>query len=222
MSRRGGWSGWLVGMAVLLGSGAARAAMEPAAEPHVAETAETAETERTLHLRLGTDVVFGIGGQMFLGSRLHLTGYTSVWNRPRATGTVDGGVQLLYGNEPLFLAPSLDSTMVSGAGHHVQTLVSVGHTFHVGKRRRVGLGTHVWGGWNHWSSAYRVRYAEEGIEGRQAVRRNHFIGGGQFELDVRLARWVGLNFVVGAPFPTQTSYAITMLFVGLGPTFYLR
>ncbi len=178
--------------------------------------------ERRLHLQLDADAVFGLGGQMFLGTRIHAKGYTPVWHRPKATGTVDLGVQFLYGNEPVFLAPWLDPERVQGANHHVQAVVTAGHTFHLGRRRRAGLGGHLYGGLNHWTSSYRVEYAEEGVSGRSVVRRNHMVGGGQIELSVRLHRRVGLDFACGAPFPTQSVYVLTRMFVGVGLSLYLR
>lgn len=227
MSRAGWLANAFAGAAVALAPGAVFAQSPPAevspdgpaTAPHV--TAEPV-AERRLHLQLDADAIFGIGGQMFLGTRVHLTGYTPIWYRPKATGTIDVGVQLLYGNEPVFMAPWLDPEEVRGATHHVQAVATVGHTFHLGRRRRVGLGAHLYGGLNHWTSSYRVEYPDEGVEGHSVVRRNHLLGGGQLELAVRLSRRVGLDFVLGAPFPTKPEALLTLAFIGTGLTFYLR
>lgn len=191
----------------------------PAAPPHVREGGET---ERRLRLRLGGAVTYGIGGQSFIGGLVHVVGYTPVWNTRRATGTLDLGVQLHYGNEPVALAPWLRGMDVEGATHRVQALLTAGHSFYMGRRRRAGLGLHLFAGLNHWRSAYTLHYPDEMIHGSAVVARNKFVAGGQIMFDYRLSRRVGLYVLAGGPFPFQSSYVVTIFAVGLGLTVYLR
>jgi hypothetical protein len=175
-----------------------------------------------IHLQLSADATYGIGGQSFLGSNLHLDAFRSIWDRRKVTGTIDFGAQFSYGNEPTWLAPWLANGTTTGATHRVQVVATLGHTFHIGQRRRFSLGTHLYGGWNHWRSAYAVNYPDEGINGEATVSRNHPLAGGQVELGYRFHRRVGVHMVLGGPFPTHSSYAITIFHVGLGLTVHLR
>lgn len=205
--------------ALVLSALTAAAPPVAAIPPHVAEGGEQ---ELRLRLRLNTAVTYGIGGQSFLGALAHLVAYTPVWDARRATGTLDLGVQLHYGNEPVALAPWLRGTDVRGAAHRVQLLVTAGHTFYLGKRRRAGLGLHLFAGLNAWRSAYSLDYPTEMIHGSAVVARNKFVAGGQLMFDVRLARRVGLYLLAGGPFPSESSYVVTIFSVGIGLTFYLR
>lgn len=191
----------------------------PAPAPHVAEQGGK---DGRIHLQLAGDVIYGIGGQSYLGALLRLNAYRAMWDRGRATGSLDFGAQLAYGNEPVWLAPWLADADVQGATHRIQAVVTLGHTFHLGKRRRFSLGTHLYAGLNHWRSSYSLNYPDEGVKGRDTVTRNLPIAGGQFEFGYRLHRRVGLHAVLGGPFPTGSSYAITFFHAGLGLSFYLR
>jgi hypothetical protein len=198
------------------------ASAEPAAtlsEPHLREGGER---EHRLHLALDGDFTYGIGGQSTLGAQLHLTGYTAVWNTRHATGTIDVGLQFAYGNEPPALAPWLQGKDTDGAAHRIQALVTVGHTFHMGQRRRAAFGLHLFGGWNHWISSYSLRYPNENVSGSGTVVRDHFVTGAELKFSYRFSKHVGLNLVAGSPFPYQSSYVVGMFFVGAGLTFYLR
>ncbi len=175
-----------------------------------------------VHLQLDADATWGIGGQMFLGTQLRLAALIEHWQTRHAAGTWDLGVNFAYQNEPTFLAPWLDSSQVSGAGHRVQLVASLGHSAHLGRLRRVALGLHLYGGYNYWRSDYAVEYANEGVSGGAVVDDHLPVIGGELRLGVRVHRRVGLNLAIGAPFPTTTSYAISMLHVGLGLSFYLR
>lgn len=186
--------------------------------PHLPESGAR---DRQTHLQLSADVTYGIGGQSYLGGNLRLNAGTAVWDRRRVTGTIDFGGQLAYGNEPTWLAPWLASGAFTGATHRVQLVATLGHTFHMGQRRRFSLGTHLYGGWNHWRSMYAVNYPNEGVSGEATVSRNHPIAGGQVELGFRFHRRVGVHVVLGGPFPTHSSYAITIFHAGLGLTFHL-
>ncbi|MFV8751816.1 hypothetical protein ACNOYE_14825 [Nannocystaceae bacterium ST9] len=192
-----------------------------AGEPH---PSESGGEDGRLHLQLDGDLLYGIGGQSFLGGQLHLRGGYAVWDAGRATGTLDLGVQLQYGNEPTWLAPWLKGVDVSGSTHRVQLVLTAGHTFHMGERRRVELGMRVYAGLNHWLSSYSLVYPDEGVRGSAKLARSSFVVGGQLELGYRFSRRVGANLVMGAPFPTpnSSSYVQGLLFVGLGLTIHLR
>jgi hypothetical protein len=194
----------------------------PLAVPPAPHLPEGGGRDGRIHLQLSADATYGIGGQSFLGSNLHLDAFRSIWDRRKVTGTIDFGAQFSYGNEPTWLAPWLANGTTTGATHRVQVVATLGHTFHIGQRRRFSLGTHLYGGWNHWRSAYAVNYPDEGINGEATVSRNHPLAGGQVELGYRFHRRVGVHMVLGGPFPTHSSYAITIFHVGLGLTVHLR
>jgi hypothetical protein len=186
--------------------------------PHIQEGGET---ERRLHLALDAAFFYGIGGQSTLGAQVHLTGYTALWNTRLATGSLDVGLQLAYGNEPTALAPWFDEN-TQGAAHRIQALVTLGHSFHMGARRRFALGLHLFGGLNHWISSYTVRYPNEGVNASATVTRDHFVSGLELKMSYRFSKHVGANLIMGAPFPYPSSYVVGMFFVGGGLSFYLR
>lgn len=209
----------LVTLVVVCAAPAARAEAELAAAPHIAEGGETG---RSLHVLVDTAFTYGIGGQSDLGVLVRATGYVAEWNTRRATGTLDFGVQLAYQNEPTALAPWIDRQEVSGAGHHLNALLTLGQTIFMGPRRRASLGLLLFGGWSHWISSYSLVYANEGVEGSATVQRSDFVAGGELKFGYRFSRRLGMNVVAGAPFPTQSSYLIGMFYVGVGLTAYAR
>jgi hypothetical protein len=206
----------IVFLATMLASTAAYASDEVPA-PHV-----VAGEHGHAHVRMDADVLYGIGGQSFLGAGVDVIVDGAVWNTARATGTLGGGLGLVYHNEPTFLAPWIDREQVHGATHRMQALAIAAHTIHIGKQRRFSLGLRVHGGWNHWRSDYRVDYAREQLAGRTVIERDTFVVGGQLDLGYRVARRVGIHAQLGGPFPTKSSYINGMFQVGLGLTFYLR
>lgn len=185
--------------------------------PHV-----VAGERARLHLRLDADALYGIGAQSFLGADLGLFGDAAVWHTTHASGTVGGGVALVFHHEPTWLAPWIDRDHVQGANDRVQALLSVGHTIHLGKRRRSSLGLHLYGGLNHWRSAYRVDYSEEGLVGHAVLRRSGVVLGGQLRYAYRISERVGVNVQLGGPFGPGSSYVRSMFQVGVGLTLYLR
>ncbi|MFO7562127.1 MAG: hypothetical protein R6X02_05760 [Enhygromyxa sp.] len=190
----------------------------PAPAPHV--TAEGKDGR--VHLQLSGDATFSIGGQMALGANLNVLAGYAIWDAGRATGTFEFGAQLQYANEPTWLAPWIDRERVSGAGHRIDAVLLVGHGFWMGKRRRAYLGAQLYAGLNHWRSIYAVEYAEESVSGEAKVARSHFVGGGQLSLGYRLGERVGVHGLIGAPFPSASSYALGIAFVGLGLSVHLR
>lgn len=180
------------------------------------------ESTHRLHLKVDAAFTYGIGGQSALGAQVQVTGYTALWNTRRATGSLDVGLQLGYGNEPPWLAPWLAGLDVQGANHRVQLLVSLGHSFHLGARRRAALGVHVLGGWNHWISSFSLRYPGEQVEGSAALSRDHFTAAARLGFSYRAARHVGFHVFAGAPLPTASSYVVGLVNIGLGLSFYAR
>lgn len=193
---------------------------ESSVQPQVREG--SADDPENIRLQLDAAALWGIGGQMLLGGHLRLAALFEHWSTSRAFGTWDLGLAFAYHNEPTFLAPWLDRSQVDGAGHRILSLGHLGHTVHMGRRRRAALGLHVYGGWNVWRSDYSLRYPDEGVEGSAVVVRHRAIVGGELRFTYRLHEHLGLNLMLGAPAPTTSSYLITLLHVGAGLTFYLH
>jgi hypothetical protein len=145
-----------------------------------------------------------------------------LWNKHSVTGSLDVGLKLAYNNEPSWLAPWLAGIDLDGAAHRIQLLVTVGHTFHIGELRRSAFGVHLTGGWNHWISAYSLRYPNEGVSGSSTLERDHFITGIEVKFAYRFSRRIGLHLLVNAPWPYQSSYVVGIFNVGAGLSFYLR
>lgn len=217
MNRSTAWMG--IGFGLLLGTMSATAFAD---EPSWGIPSGGGESGHPVHVRLDTAATYGIGGQSFLGIDLKMSGYLPIWDTRLATGSFDAGVVLAYGNEPTWLAPWISPSQVQGATHHISLLARVGHTFHLGTRRRAALGFHLFGGLHEWISAYSVNYANEGVSGSASIKRSLFMTGGELDFAYRFSDPVGLYLEVSAPFPYQSSYAQTMFHVGTGLTFYLR
>lgn len=189
------------------------------APPHVAEDGTRT---RSPHVQLDGVATWGIGSQMFLGTQLRLAALFEHWTSARALGSWDVGLDFAYQNEAIFLAPWMDPSEVSGATHRTQLVASVGHSVHMGKRRRFALGLHAWGGWTHRRSDYSLEYANEGVRGSAVVAHNRAIVGAELRLAYRLHERLGLSAIISAPAPTESSYLISLAQVGLGLSFYLR
>jgi len=203
----------------LLMTASTASAADSVPPPHVVAGPE--ERGR-VHVQVDGDALYGIGGQSFLGGDLRLLVDTAVWRTKHATGTLGGGLSLVYHNEPTFLAPWIDRDQVHGATHRVQTLAVAAHTIHMGAQRRFALGFQLQGGWNYWRSDYRVDYDRERLAGHSVVDRNTFVVGGQLRASYRVSRRIGINMELGGPFPTKSSYVNGMFQVGVGLTIHLR
>lgn len=193
-----------------------------AQEPSVGIPSGGAESGHPVHVRLDAAATYGIGGQSYLGIDLKMNGYMPIWNTRLATGTIDGGLVLAYGNGPTWLAPWIDPAQVEGSTHHISLLLRIGHTFHMGSRRRASLGFHLFAGLHEWISSYSVLYANEGVSGSSTVKRSLLVSGGELDFAYRFSERVGLYLALSAPFPYQSSYAQTIFHAGAGLTFYLR
>jgi hypothetical protein len=187
--------------------------------PHVAEDGQKSDR---VHLQLDGDALWGIGGQMYLGTQVRFAALLEHWTTSKALGTWDLGAAFAYHAEPTFLAPWIDRESIDGATHRLLLVAHLGHTFHMGARRRVALGLHAYGGWNYWRSSYSLDYADENVSGSAVVDRHLAVIGGELRLAYRFHRRVGVNLAIGAPAPTASSYAITFAHLGLGLSFYLR
>jgi hypothetical protein len=191
----------------------------PPPAPHVSEDGRKSGR---VHVQLDGDAIFGIGAQMFLGMQLHAAALVEHWTTRHAIGTWDFGGTFAYQNEAIFLAPFIDPDKVRGAGHRTQLLATAGHTVHMGNRRRVALGLHLFGGWNAWRSDYTVSYADEDVHGHGVVVRHRAVVGTEIRFAYRFHRNVGFNVIAGALMPTTSSYLITFGHMGVGLSFYLR
>jgi hypothetical protein len=175
-----------------------------------------------LHVRLDTDFSWGIGSQMYLGALAHAEGQLPVWRTGAATGTLDFGLRVAYGNEGLYFAPWIDRTQFEGANHRVATQVVLGTTFHVTPQRRLGVGVRALIGWNALVREGTLTYAAEDFTTTQSWVRHRVIASGDVTLSYRASRNVGVNLAITAPFPTDSSYVIGLVSVGIGTSFYLR
>jgi hypothetical protein len=203
----------VTGAAVLLASTAARAD-----EPGIPEGGETGHP---LHVTVDAAATYGIGAYSALGAQAHGVGYLPVWDAGGVTGSFDFGAILGWQDEPQILQYAVPPGLSNNA-QRLNAWVTAGHTLHMGRRRRVGLGLHLFGGWTHvWSTAtvddtvHGIRMSVSDNYGRPNV-------GGMLKLDYRFSRYVGVNLQAVGPFPVEPSYVTTLFHVGLGLTAYLR
>jgi hypothetical protein len=175
----------------------------------------------TLALRTTVDATFtyGIGAWSALGGQLHAVEQARLWNTGAIAGSVDVGVVLGVQDEP----QALQYAVAPGQSNDAQRLhawVTVGHTFHLGARRRVGLGLHLFNGWTHvWSQA-ALRDPARAIDARRRDDYGLFDSGGMVKLDWRFSRYVGASLQGVAPWPFAPSYVNTLFHVGVGLTGY--
>lgn len=204
---------------IALSLAAALLAGEPRPAPHMPESGGK---DGRIHLQLDRDVTFGVGGQMAMGANTGLTASLAVWDAGRATGAFEFGTMFRYSNEPTWLAPWIDRTKIEGSNHRIDWVATAGHGFWMGKRRRFYLGTHLYAGWNYWLSQYKVRYPDEAVSGSAKIARSHVAVGAQLGFAYRFSKRWGIHVLVGGPFPTASSYAIGLVFGGIGLTLHLR
>lgn len=188
-----------------------------ASAPHV--TSEDA-LRKALHLRVDANGSWGIGSQMYLGGQVHGFLQWSMWHSRLATGSLDLSLRMAYGYEPAFFAPWRDPND-GQINERFQGQIGIGHTFHMGSKRNVSLGFSVLFGWNHFHQYAPVDWPDVEVKGEATVRHNHLVISGEMTLAFRFHQRVGLNLAVSAPFPTITSYLITMVQVSAGLSLYL-
>jgi hypothetical protein len=183
---------------------------------------EAEDTFSDVHLRLDTDVTWGIGGQMYLGAQTHLLAQMPAWHGARSSGTFDVSLRAAYGNEGAYFAPWLDPEVVFSEGHRLQLQLGVGHAFHIGQQRRFTLGVQALAGWNHLTRVARITYTEEDFAAEGRSGDNDLVVSGELTMAYRLHDRVGLNLSLNAPVPLESTYIITMAQVGFGVSWYLR
>ncbi len=188
------------------------------------ETGMPVGGEKAGRLHVTVDLIFtyGIGAYSALGAQTHALGQVSVWNTRHATGTFDFGVLLGAQREPMALQYGAAPGQTNDA-QRLNAWASIGHTLHLGARRRSGLGLHLFAGWTHvWSQA-KVVNAELAIDRRVRDDYGLLNSGLMLKYDYRFSRYVGLRIEATAPFwSVQPSYVATIFHVGVGLTGYLR
>jgi len=182
---------------------------------------EGGETAHRLHATVDATFTYGIGGYSALGVQAHAVGQLSVWNTRRATGTFDFGLVLGFQDEPQVLQYEIPAGQSNNA-QRLNAWVTVGHTFHVGHRRRLGLGVHLFNGWTHvWSQA-ALKDPKHMVDQKLSDNYGLFNTGGMLKLDYRFSKYVGLSVQIVGPWPVAPSYVTTLFHVGIGLTGYLR
>jgi hypothetical protein len=208
----------IVVVVALVAAAGASAVAAPSAEIGIREGGETAHK---LHTTVDATFTYGIGGYGALGVQLHGLEQLSAWNTRLATGSFDFGLVLGFQDEP----QALQYGTLAGQTNDAQRLnlwVTVGHTFHMGDRRRVGLGFHLFNGWTHeWSQA-ALNDPKHMINAKVSDNYGLFNTGGMLKFDYRFSNYVGLSIQAVAPWPVTPSYVTTLFHVGIGLTGYFH
>lgn len=215
--------------ALLLAAAPARAS-EPAAASTPADAVdepfipERGAPGRRVHLTLRSTFLYSTFSPA-LGGSLRLAAATRLWDTRRASGTFDGGLVLAYSRGGPALYPWIradpDVRQV-GSDQGVMLALSVGHTFHFGRRRRAALGVHLLAGVHVLHQRWRLEWLREGLSGQGRATHTEFTFGPEVDFHVRLSRRVGLNLVLGGVCTCLPSTAGSYVRAGAGLTFYLR
>ncbi len=200
--------------ALLVGSSAEAAAYEVGIPPG-------GEPSRSLHATLDATFTYGIGAYSALGMQLHALGQLSLWNTNRATGSFDFGVVVGVQDEPQALQYGIPQGLSNDA-QRLNLWSTAGHTFHLGQRRRVGLGFHLFAGWTHVFSQATVIDPKHNLNTRLSDNYGLFNTGGMLKFDYRFSKYVGLSLQAVGPWPISASYVTTLFHVGVGLTGYLK
>lgn len=195
---------------------------EPAPPPFIRAGGETGHR---LHLAVRTAFLYHTFSPA-LGVSVRPTAYWPVWNTRRATGSIDVGVLLGYAWGGAALYPWLRAdpdVRLDGADHNITTAVTLGHAFHLGKRRRSSLGLHAVAGLNVAHSTWTQAWLREGFEGTATTTFPAFTFGPEVDYHFRFSRRVGFDLLIGGTCPCLPSPpAGSLLRVGGGLTVYLR
>lgn len=193
-------------------------ALALALAPAAASTARA--DDRRLHATLDATATYGIGVYSALGVQLHGVGQLGAWEASRAAGSFDFGLVAGIQDEP----QSLQYLSVRGLKNDAQRLnlwATLGHTFHLGRERRAGLGLHLFGGWTHvWSTA-SVDRPDLALRGAVADDYGVLNVGGMLKFDYRFSKYLGFTVQAVGPFPVQPSMVSTLFHVGIGLTGYI-
>lgn len=183
---------------------------------------EGGETAGHLHVTVDGTFTYGIGIYSAIGGQLHALGQETLWNTRLATGSFDFGVLVGLQDEPMALQFGGAAGQTTST-QRLNTWVTVGHTFHLGARRRSGLGLHLFGGWTQvWTSASVVN-PDLGLNRQVSDAYGLWNSGAMLKYDYRFSRYVGLSLQAAVPFwGVQPSYVATIFHVGVGLTGYFR
>lgn len=192
-------------------------------EPFVREGGERG---RRLHLQLRSTFLYSTFSPG-LGGALRLSGQLPLWDRGRATGTLDVGLLLGYAYGGAFLYPweqGYSDRQSSASDHNLRIAISAGHTFHVGQRRRAAFGLHLFAGLNVLHQRGTLAYLREGLSGEGSDTLVGLTWGPELDFHYRFSRRVDLNLVLGGAIPTDPVGGPpgALLHAGAGLTFYLR
>ncbi len=153
--------------------------------------------------------------------QLHGLEQLSVWNTRLATGSFDVGLVMGFQDEPQALQYGVSPGQTNDA-QRLNLWVTVGHTFHLGHRRRIGLGVHLFTGWTQeWTHA-ALNDPKHMINARVSDRYGLFNTGGMLKLDYRFSKYIGLTIQAVAPWPVTPSYVTTLFHVGVGLSGYIH
>lgn len=153
-----------------------------------------------------------------LGVLARTTVLVNVWDKPRATGSIDLGVELGYQNQSyVFLAPYLGAAeKLDGADHRVNVWLAAGHTVHVLKSRHLSFGVSALGGLTHFASNGQFSNSREAIMGSFATGNDIFALAVRVSIGYRFSRYFGVRAHVDA-FPLPEQWSSTGVFsAGLG------
>ena len=202
------------GLLSLLGAHAVQAAeigIPPGGEP-----------AGTVHATVDATFTYGIGAYSALGAQVHGVGLVSIWNTRLATGTFNFGALVGFQDEPMALQYGTAPGQTNDA-QRLNLWLTVGHSFHLGVRRRASLGLHLFGGWTHVFSQASLVRPDLGIDRQVSDNYGLLNSGTLLKFDYRFSKYVGISLQAAVPFwKVQPSYVATIFHVGVGITAYLR
>jgi len=178
------------------------------------------EPAKRLHVTLDATFTYGIGGYSALGAQLRGRGQLPLGNLGRSTGTFDFGLVLGIQDEPQALQYGAPPALSNDA-QRLNAWVTVGHSFHMGQKRRASLGMYLYGGWTQvWSQAAMNDDAHD-FHRSFSDSYGKPNAGGMLTFDYRFSTYLGFTLQAAAPFPVGPSYVITLFHVGVGLTGYV-
>jgi len=162
---------------------------------------------------------YGIGIYSAMGVQLHNLGQLSSWNTKYAYGSFDVGVLLGFQAEPQALQ-YMSTEGIDTETYRLNSWVTIGKSFFMGRKRNYALGLHFFGGWTHvWSKAVADR---DDLDFNSEVSDNygHYNFGGILRFDWKFYKYLGMSLHAAAPFPVGPSYVNTLFHVGIGLAIY--
>ena len=142
--------------------------------------------------------------------KVHGVGLVSIWNRRLATGTFNFGALVGFQDEPMALQYGTAPGQTNDA-QRLNLWLTVGHSFHLGVRRRASLGLHLFGGWTHVFSQASLVRPDLGINRQVSDNYGLLNSGTLLKFDYRFSQYVGLSLQAAVPFwKVQPSYVATI------------